>query len=38
MLWVKAFHIISLVCWFAGIFYLPRLFVYPCRLRGRAWP
>jgi putative membrane protein len=28
MLWVKAFHIISLVCWFAGIFYLPRLFVY----------
>ena len=28
MLWVKAFHIISLVCWFACIFYLPRLFVY----------
>lgn len=28
MLWVKSFHIISLVCWFAGIFYLPRLFVY----------
>ncbi|MBC7182825.1 MAG: protoporphyrinogen oxidase HemJ [Marinobacter sp.] len=28
MLWVKVFHIISLVCWFAGIFYLPRLFVY----------
>lgn len=28
MLWVQAFHIISLVCWFAGIFYLPRLFVY----------
>lgn len=28
MLWVKAFHIISIVCWFAGIFYLPRLFVY----------
>ena len=27
MLWVKAFHIISIVCWFAGIFYLPRLFV-----------
>lgn len=24
----KALHIISLVCWFAGIFYLPRLFVY----------
>lgn len=28
MLWVKALHIISMVCWFAGIFYLPRLFVY----------
>ncbi len=28
MLWIKAFHIISLVCWFAALFYLPRLFVY----------
>ena len=28
MLWVKAFHIIAVVCWFSGIFYLPRLFVY----------
>lgn len=28
MLWFKAFHIIFVVCWFAGIFYLPRLFVY----------
>lgn len=28
MLWVKAFHLIAMVCWFAGIFYLPRLFVY----------
>jgi len=27
MLWLKAFHIIAVVCWFAGIFYLPRLFV-----------
>ncbi len=27
MLWIKAFHIIFVVCWFAGIFYLPRLFV-----------
>jgi putative membrane protein len=26
-LWLKAFHIIAVVCWFAGIFYLPRLFV-----------
>ena len=28
MLWLKAFHVISIVCWFAGLFYLPRLFVY----------
>jgi putative membrane protein len=28
MLWIKAFHIISMVAWFAGLFYLPRLFVY----------
>lgn len=28
MLWVKAFHIVSMVAWFAGLFYLPRLFVY----------
>ncbi len=28
MLWIKAFHIITIICWFAGIFYLPRLFVY----------
>jgi len=27
-LWFKAFHLIALVCWFAGLFYLPRLFVY----------
>jgi putative membrane protein len=26
-LWIKAFHIIFMVCWFAGMFYLPRLFV-----------
>lgn len=28
MLWVKAWHIIFMVAWFAGLFYLPRLFVY----------
>ncbi|MBI3344328.1 MAG: CopD family protein [Gammaproteobacteria bacterium] len=28
MLWVRAFHIIFMVSWFAGLFYLPRLFVY----------
>ncbi len=27
-LWYKAFHLISMTCWFAGIFYLPRLYVY----------
>lgn len=28
MEWVKAFHIIFMVTWFAGLFYLPRLYVY----------
>ena len=28
MLWVKSLHIIFVVTWFAGLFYLPRLFVY----------
>ena len=28
MLWIKAFHVVAMVCWFAGLFYLPRLFVY----------
>lgn len=28
MLWIKALHIIAVVCWFAALFYLPRLFVY----------
>jgi putative membrane protein len=28
MLWVKSFHIIFVITWFAGLFYLPRLFVY----------
>ena len=27
-LWIKAFHIVFVVTWFAGLFYLPRLFVY----------
>ena len=27
-LWLKALHIVAMVCWFAGLFYLPRLFVY----------
>lgn len=28
MLWLKAFHVTAMVTWFAGLFYLPRLFVY----------
>ena len=28
MLWIKALHIMAVISWFAGIFYLPRLFVY----------
>ena len=28
MLWLKSFHVIFMVTWFAGLFYLPRLFVY----------
>jgi putative membrane protein len=28
MLWLKAFHIVFVVTWFAGLFYLPRLFIY----------
>jgi putative membrane protein len=28
MLWVKSLHIVFLVSWYAGLFYLPRLFVY----------
>lgn len=26
--WIKAFHVISVIAWMAGMFYLPRLFVY----------
>ncbi len=31
--WLKAFHVISLIAWMAGMFYLPRLYVYHCDLR-----
>lgn len=34
MLWLKALHIIAMVTWFAGLFYLPRLFVYHAMLDG----
>ncbi len=31
-LWVQALHVISVIAWFAGLFYLPRLFVYHCEV------
>ena len=31
--WTKAFHIISMVAWMSGMFYLPRLYVYHCEAR-----
>ena len=31
--WLKAFHIISMVAWMAGMLYLPRLYVYHCQTR-----
>jgi putative membrane protein len=36
MLWIKAFHLIAMVCWFAGLFYLPRLFVYHAMSEDQA--
>jgi putative membrane protein len=36
MLWLKAFHIFFMVSWFAGLFYLPRLFVYHCEVGDEA--
>jgi putative membrane protein len=29
--WIKAFHVIAVIAWMAGMFYLPRLFVYHCK-------
>jgi putative membrane protein len=36
MLWIKALHVIFVVSWFAGLFYLPRLFVYHAEARDAA--
>lgn len=36
MLWVKAFHIIFMTAWFAGLFYLPRLFVHHAMTKDAA--
>ncbi len=35
-LWLKSFHIISLVAWFAGLFYIFRLFVYHVKFRDQS--
>lgn len=35
MLFIKAFHIIAIVAWFAGLFYLPRLFVYHTQAKDK---
>ena len=31
--WIKAFHLISVIAWMAGMFYLPRLYVYHCEVK-----
>lgn len=36
MLWIKAWHIVFMVTWFAGLFYLPRLFVYHSQTEDRT--
>ena len=36
MLWIKALHIVFVVTWFAGLFYLPRLYVYHAMAEDRA--
>jgi len=36
MLWIKALHVIFMVTWFAGLFYLPRLFVYHASTGDKA--
>ena len=36
MLWIKSLHIVFVVAWFAGLFYLPRLFVYHAQTTDTA--
>ena len=36
MQWLLGFHIIFVVCWFAGLFYLPRIFVYHADTQNQA--
>ncbi|MFZ8988544.1 MAG: CopD family protein [Methylophilaceae bacterium] len=35
MLWMKSLHIIFMVTWFAGLFYLPRLYVYHAEAKDK---
>ena len=35
-LWLKAFHVIAIIAWMAGMLYLPRLFVYHCEAEPRS--
>ena len=36
MLWLKAFHVISVISWFAALLYLPRLFVYHAQIQNSS--
>src|SRR5690348_17685037 len=36
MLWIKALHLFFVIAWFAGLFYLPRLFVYHADTRDET--
>lgn len=36
MLWLKAFHVVGVVSWFAALLYLPRLFVYHAQIQGAS--
>ena len=36
VLWLKAFHVVSVVSWFAALLYLPRLFVYHAQIQGAS--
>jgi putative membrane protein len=36
MLWIKALHVLAIIAWLAGIFYLPRIFVHYAEGRARG--
>lgn len=36
--WFKAFHLVGIVAWFAGLFYLVRLFVYHAEAEQKSEP